>query len=145
MSSLRSIHTFFRAPARSARQNIPRTTWQPYHTSRRLRLPYKDDQDRESLKPKSTEGTKSSTDEAAAQSDTAFDPSTTRPEDEKAAAKKETEKDEASPLDASGANHEASHPLGKNGGPEMHETTKSERGKASRSGSPQKKGKAPAV
>lgn len=146
MFSLRWSHILkLRAPLRAARHPIRRTPIQAFHTSRRLQLPYKDDQDRESLKPKSTEGTKSSTDEAAAHTDTAFDPSTTRPEDEKTAAKKETKQDETSPLDASGADQEASRPLGDKGGSEMQETTKSERNKASRGGSPQKKGRSPAI
>lgn len=146
MSSLRSLSTMLRAPIRVApRQTLLRpTTIYAYHSSSCLRLPYKDDQDRESLKPRSTEGTQSSSDDdAAAQTNTAFDPSTTSPEAEKASAKQEHKhKNEANPLESSGANQGGLHPEGKRG--EMQEATKSERNKASRGGSPEKKGKGPA-
>lgn len=146
-SSLRSLQTLLRAPVRSsaaaaAHQALPRTTSiSAYHTSRRLQFPYKDDQDRESLKPRSNEGSKSSSDDAAAQTDTAFDPSTTRPEDEKTKARKETGGGETSPLESSGANHEVSQPKQE----EMQGTTRSERNKSSGGGSPEKKGKGPAA
>lgn len=151
----RPIHALLHGPARvvesaaasKSHKLVPQTLIKSYHSSRRLQLPYKDDQDRGSLKPQSTQGTQSGTDDTAAKTDTAFDPSTTRPEHEKKSAGKETaNKGEANPLDKSGANHETSHPLGSKGGPEMHGTTKNKDKKASWSGSPGKeKGKAPSV
>lgn len=106
-------------------------------------MPYKDDQDPNSLKPKSTEGSKSGTDQSAAETDTAFDPSSTHPEEEKNAA---DNKKEGNPLDVSGANQENSLPLGDEGGLEMKGTTKNKgSGKASGGGSPEKKGKTSAA
>lgn len=160
MSSLRSLQTLLRAPVRAATTTCPRQPSRSlpqssiiqkavgaYHTSRRLQLPYKDDQDRESLKPRSTEGTKSSSDDdAAAQTDTAFDPSTTRPEAEKESARRESkQKDGPSPLESSGADQGTSQPLGRKGGSEMNQTIKSDRNKASGAGSPEKRGKGPAA
>lgn len=160
LSSLSSLQTLLRAPVRAATTACPpqpsrslpySSTIQKavgaYHTSRRLQLPYKDDQDRESLKPRSTEGTKSSSDDdAAAQTDTAFDPSTTSPEAEKESARKESkQKDGTSPLESSGADQGASQQLGRKGGSEMDQTTKNDRNKASGAGSPEKRGKSPAA
>ncbi|KAK1994214.1 hypothetical protein LX36DRAFT_584778 [Colletotrichum falcatum] len=70
---------------------------------------YKDTQDRESLNPGGTEGTKTGRDSEVAHEDGAFDPSTTRPE---------TEKEEAGggSLDVSGANQAASKPQGDKAG-----------------------------
>ncbi|KAF3761523.1 hypothetical protein M406DRAFT_244186, partial [Cryphonectria parasitica EP155] len=111
-----------------------------YQTSCALRLPYKDDQDRESVKPRSNEGTQSNLDDdAAAHTDTAFDSSETRPEKEKESAGKEGGKD-GNPLESSGASHDESVPLGQDGGGEMHQTTKSDRSKASGPGEQKKKG-----
>ena len=86
-------------------------------------MPYKDDQDRNSLKPKSTEGSKFGTDQGAAETDAAFEPSNTRPEEEKEAA---GNKNEGNPLAVSGANLKKSVPLGDKGGPTMKGTTKNE-------------------
>ena len=105
--------------------------------------PYKDDQDRNSLKPKSTEGSKFGTDQGVAETDAAFEPSNTRPEEEKEAAGNENE---GNPLAVSGANQKKSVPLGDKGGPTMRGTTKNEGDeKASGGGSPEKKGKPPAI
>lgn len=154
MSLFRPFHALLRASSSQAHSSTASTTRQllsataagpirNYHSSSVLRFPYKDDQDRESLKPRSTEGTKSSTDDSAAQTDAAFDPSKTRPEEEHAAAGRETgssKENGGNPLDMSGANQEKSKPLGEKGG-EMKETTKGVNTKASRGGSPEKKGK----
>ncbi|PSS03446.1 hypothetical protein BD289DRAFT_449541 [Coniella lustricola] len=120
------------------------TTFQRgYRTTSALQLPYKDDQDRESLKPRSTEGTQSSLgDDEAAHTDTAFDPNKTRPEEEREAAHQE-KGHAGNPLETSGASHEKSMPLGQEGGGEMQGTTKSERNKASGHGSQKKSGKGP--
>ncbi|POS69541.1 hypothetical protein DHEL01_v212064 [Diaporthe helianthi] len=108
------------------------------HSTPRPQLPYKDDQDRESLKPKSTEGSKSGTDQEAAESSAAFDPSTTSPE---AAKDKAEGEGNGNPLEASGANQGKSKPLGSKGGSEMQGTTRQETKKSSHGHSPEKKGK----
>jgi len=76
-----------------------------YHTTLNL-MSYKDDQDRQSLKPRPSEGTKSgSDDEVAEKTDAAFNPNKTAPEEEKASAA-----NNGNPLEASGANQEFSKP-----------------------------------
>ena len=103
-----------------------------YHGTVSLSRPYKDDQDRQSLKPKPSEGTKSATDDAAAQSDAAFDRHDTNPESEKQRAGK--------PLDASGANQDLSKPQGE-GDKEMKAGQGSDKTKPSKGASPKKHGK----
>jgi len=68
---------------------IPNKT-RAFHASPLARFPRKDTQDKDSLKPESTEYSKSGSDDAAAQGDAAFDPSTTRPESATAQAEKES-------------------------------------------------------
>jgi hypothetical protein len=119
ISSFRSLRTALQAPR--ARAFAPYQLAANYHSSSLLRMPYKDDQDRNSLKPKSTEGSKSGTDQGTAETDAAFDPSKTRPEEEKEAAGSEKE---GNPLAVRGANQKKSVPLGDKGGPEMKGTTK---------------------
>ncbi|KAL1875895.1 hypothetical protein Daus18300_003086 [Diaporthe australafricana] len=146
MASLRSIRSILRAPAQARSQTLaprqlclsPAAATQGFHSSPRPQFPYKDDQDRESLKPRSTEGTKSGSDNAAAQSDAAFDPSTTSPEGAKEQAENEGG---GNSLDMSGASHDKSKPLGNSGGGEMHGTTRQETKKSSHGHSPEKKGK----
>lgn len=149
MASLRTVPTILRSQARAssifigARQqlSIPSLkATRTYHNTPFLRLPYKDDQDRESLKPRSTEGTKSGSDNETAQTDAAFDASKTSPEEAHESAEKESD---GNPLDTSGANQSKSKPLGEKGGGEMKSTTKGQNNKASGHGSPQKKGKPP--
>ncbi|EOA88109.1 hypothetical protein ACJQWK_01502 [Exserohilum turcicum] len=53
------------------------------------RLAQKDAQDKDSLKPRSTEYSKSGSDDGAAHSETAFDPSKTSPEEEEATSERE--------------------------------------------------------
>ncbi|KAL7817645.1 hypothetical protein V8C44DRAFT_321320 [Trichoderma aethiopicum] len=113
-----------------------------YHTTAALRLPYKNSQDRQTLKPGTNEGTRSGRDEdVAAQKDAAFNPSKTDPESEKEAAGRGNE---TNPLNASGANQEFNKPMG--------DTTKAQdtgpgketsKGGRSGGGSPPKKGKPP--
>lgn len=153
MSSFRSIHALLRAPSSSSSSQARLTTTRQflpsirtYHHTPAARLPYKDDQDRQSLKPQSSQGTVSGTDDAAAQSDAAFDGSKTAPEESRESVKKESNrKGENSSLESSGASHEKSKPLGEEGGAEMKGTTRQESSKASGGGSPQKKGKGPAA
>ncbi|GAB1315782.1 hypothetical protein MFIFM68171_05992 [Madurella fahalii] len=68
---------------------------------------YKDDQDRESLRPRSSEGTNSGTNFDVAEKKDAFNPKTTDPETEKEAAGRESN---GNPLEVSGANREYSKP-----------------------------------
>ncbi|KAK4147519.1 uncharacterized protein C8A04DRAFT_24773 [Dichotomopilus funicola] len=108
---LRTTSHSFRLPLRSFRAPaISSFTQQhrPYHLTARCLLPYKDDQDRQSLNPRRSEGTKSaSDDEVAEKSDAAFNPRKTSPEAEHESAGKESN---GNPLEASGANQELSRP-----------------------------------
>jgi len=80
-----------------------------HHATAPLRRAYKDDQDRESLKPGRQETSKSGGDEEAAQSDAAFDPNKTSPEEAKDAAGAEAG---GNPLEVSPANKDVSRPRG---------------------------------
>ncbi|KAI0388345.1 hypothetical protein F5Y17DRAFT_453206 [Xylariaceae sp. FL0594] len=90
-------------------RTLPRTTLRPFHQTASAHLPpYKDDMDRESLKPKAHEYTQSGTDEetAAEHPDAAFNPNKTSPEEEKRAAGEgavEQGKQGGSPLESSPA------------------------------------------
>ncbi|KAF5021055.1 hypothetical protein F66182_6888 [Fusarium sp. NRRL 66182] len=93
------------------------TTIRPLHTTTRLRMPYKHDQDRESLRPVANENTKSGQDGQMSDehADVAFDPNTTRPEPAADELKKRTQAkspEDEDPLNASGANQELSAPMG---------------------------------
>ncbi|KAI1741723.1 hypothetical protein F4680DRAFT_446728 [Xylaria scruposa] len=110
----------------------------PSHTSRLLhqtavsRIPYKDDMDRESLKPKAHEYTQSGTDDetAAQHGDAAFNPNKTSPETEKkAAAQGAAQKNKQSPLDASPADYSFAK-----GGEAKGESRPQQSGKSKRSG-----------
>jgi len=70
-----------------------------------LTLPRKDSQDKDSINTEATENTKSGTDDEAASKQAAFDPSTTKPGQEKAESEQERDGD---PLDVSGANPDVS-------------------------------------
>ncbi|KAI0594686.1 hypothetical protein F4775DRAFT_605963 [Biscogniauxia sp. FL1348] len=98
---------------------IPPTTSRPtnrtIHSTTARGRPYKDDMDRESVKPKAHEYTQSGTDDAAATmtSDAAFDPSQTSPEAEKASAGAAAQRrGEVSPLEASPADRDFGGPGG---------------------------------
>ena len=85
-----------------------------YHETQIRLNPYKDDQDRNSLKPRASDQTKSAADgDVAAHEDAAFNPNKTRPEEAKDAAGKKTD---ANPLEVSGANQDISKPPGDNSG-----------------------------
>lgn len=112
MSTIRSLARSrasalaFRAPARPSQ--LPAAA--SIHTMPALRMPYKDDQDRESLKPRNNENTKSGADEDLMNNpDAAFNPNKTRPEEAQAAA---GSGDLSNPLEASGANQDLSKPRG---------------------------------
>lgn len=107
MSSLRITPQSFlrvRALRPSAGPAISTTIARQYHPTGSL-YSYKDDQDRESLKPRSTEGTNSGTHFDVAEKKDSFNPKTTDPETEKAAAGRESN---GNPLEVSGANREYS-------------------------------------
>jgi hypothetical protein len=100
MPSLTPFRAALRAPA--SRFASPLVTRQ-FQTSA-PRLAYKDDQDRESLKPKAHEYTGSGTDDQTAQNeDAAFNPDKTSPEAEKETAGEGNNGN--NPLEASPANH----------------------------------------
>ncbi|KAH8177188.1 SMP-30/Gluconolaconase/LRE-like region domain-containing protein [Sarocladium implicatum] len=137
MSALRSLIR----PTPSLRLSLQR----PYHTTRLLRLPYKDDQDRNTLKPRSTENTKSGSDQevAGADPDAAFNPDKTSPE--AAAASSAGGYGNEDPLEASGANQELSKPRGdeksgldKGPGEEVSKGGASKGKSAEKKGAPQK-------
>ncbi|KAK3381341.1 hypothetical protein B0H63DRAFT_200805 [Podospora didyma] len=79
-----------------------------YHRTTALSSPYKDDQDRQSLNPRPSEGTKSGSDDEVAQhKDAAFNPDITSPEAEAESVAKDGH---SSVLDASGAYQNFSKP-----------------------------------
>lgn len=80
-----------------------------YHATTAARLPYKDSQDRESLKPQSSQHTKSGRDDDAAATEAAFSPNVTSPEKAREKAKRQ---DGSHALEGSGANQELSNPQG---------------------------------
>lgn len=85
-----------------------------YRASPPTRHPYKDAQDRDSLKPRSAEQLKSGRDDdAAAAAKTAFRKGRNSPEEARDAASTEEGGD---PLEVSGANQELSKPQGDEGG-----------------------------
>ncbi|PTB44046.1 uncharacterized protein TrAFT101_002604 [Trichoderma asperellum] len=124
--------------SRRCTAGIPRL----YHASAALRLPYKDSQDRESLKPRSNNGTRSARDDDVSdQKDAAFNPRKTDPESELEAAGRGNE---TNPLSASGANQEFNKPMGE--GKSAHDTgpgKETRKGGRSGGGSAPKKGKPP--
>ena len=96
-------------PATAPTGPLNLTTVRQYRPTADL-LSYKDDQDRQSLKPRPSEGTKSgSDDEVAEKTDAAFNPAKTSPEAEKDSAARASN---GNPLEASGANQELSRPQG---------------------------------
>jgi hypothetical protein len=81
-----------------------------YRSTPAFSYPYKDSQDRESLKPRSSEHTKSGRDDdAAAAPKAAFGRDTTSPEEERETASRE---DGGDLLEVSGANQDLSKPQG---------------------------------
>ncbi|KAH8666629.1 hypothetical protein BX600DRAFT_511546 [Xylariales sp. PMI_506] len=108
------------APIRASLRSMlvsskPRTTTSPPFLARTLRTtattrsPYKDDQDRESLKPRKNENTLSGSDDDVAAMDGAFNPSKSSPESQKkGGADRGSSGGESGgkPLEVSPANHE---------------------------------------
>lgn len=107
----------------------------PFSSAPSTLYPRKDSQDKDSLNPRSTEYSKTGTDDAVAENpDAAFNPNKTRPEQEKATSEKES--GGGDPLDVSPGNKEASKPRDEQeGGP-----TASPRTSASGGGSAPKAG-----
>ncbi|KAI1118277.1 hypothetical protein F5Y14DRAFT_258279 [Nemania sp. NC0429] len=102
MSSLRP--SILRVAARARVLPPSSSSSRLLHQAAARRLPYKDDMDRESLKPKAHENTQSGTDDetAARHGDAAFNPDKTAPEHEKDTAGKGSKRN---PLAASPADH----------------------------------------
>ncbi|KAI5865942.1 hypothetical protein GGS23DRAFT_361454 [Durotheca rogersii] len=106
-----TLRTASRAGARAllrqptaGRRLLATTAALPTRPSAAARAPYKDDMDRESLKPRSRENTQSGTDdEVAAKRDAAYGPHKTDPDTERRAAAAESD---GNPLDESPANKE---------------------------------------
>jgi hypothetical protein len=82
------------------------TATRQYHQTG-SRLAYKDDQDRETLRPRPNDGTKSGSDSDVADTGAAYDPKTTDPVE---AGKSVDRESGGNPLEASGANQEFSQP-----------------------------------
>jgi len=97
---------------------------------------------RHELNPSSSQNTRSGTDDEAAHSSAAFDPSTTKPETQKEQAKnedKQTKSDDDNPLEVSGADEKA-----RKGRPDTGRPVKTQEKEAqSAKGSPEKKGRTP--
>ena len=110
MHSVRRTRALLRAPTiypQLGHLNLSGTICR-YHQTAILQQPYKDDQDRESLKPRAQDTSKStSDDDAAIHDDAAFDPNITSPE----TAKNNAEQDSnGNPLEVSPANKDVSRP-----------------------------------
>ncbi|KAL8652752.1 MAG: hypothetical protein Q9210_002504 [Variospora velana] len=107
-----------------------------------LRYPRKDSQDKDSINPEATEYSKSGTDDASARhEDTAFDPNTTGPGEQKDKVGQKTGASD-NPLEVSPANHDVSQGRSETeGGAENSSSSSggtSARERASGGGSPQK-------
>ncbi|KAK9779957.1 hypothetical protein AB5N19_07914 [Seiridium cardinale] len=101
MPALTPLRSAMRMPA-TARLS-PLLSTRAFRTSQSMRA-YKDDQDRESLKPKAHEYTQSGTDDqAAANEDAAFNPNKTSPEAEKQTAGEGSTGGSSNPLQGSPA------------------------------------------
>lgn len=140
MSGLAPLRSALRATAPAAARShishplLNQTSARAFQTSA-VRNAYKDDQDRESLKPKAHEYTQSGTDDqAAANSDAAFNPNKTSPEAEKEAAGQSPAGGDNNPLTNSPADKSV------NAGGQGHAEDKTHGGnkKSSGHGSPQK-------
>ncbi|KAJ8117936.1 hypothetical protein OPT61_g984 [Boeremia exigua] len=121
-----------RSLARAARTQIiaPRFL----STSRRF-LAQKGAEDKDTINTTSNEYSKSGSDDAAAHTDAAFDPSQTSPEAAEASAEKETGS-QANSLNVSPGNHEISHA----NDPEVGGASQGTNNKPSGAGSPNKQG-----
>lgn len=107
------------AVQRTFRQTIPCLPRARFLSSTPFRSATKGAEDKDTLKPTSSEYSKSGSDDGAAHTDTAFDPSQTRPAEEEASAERQAQSKDNS-LSASPANKDISQPnsrgVGGNGG-----------------------------
>jgi len=95
-------------------------------------MAYTDDQDRNELKPRWNDSTKSgSDDELAEHSEVAFNPKITSPEQARESCRKESN---GSPLDVSGANRDVSEMADENSGDKSDKKFKSSERHAKKSG-----------
>jgi len=129
--------------AHSLRRTCPRATRissvrrSQFHRSSALGYAYKDDQSKDSLKPQSTEYSKSGSDSEAAETDEAFDPSKTSPESQQKS--QESKKGGNNPLEVSPGNKETSKSRDpEEGGPTN--APEKDRARTSKTGSPNKAG-----
>merc|ERR1712072_821448 len=111
-----------------------------FHSTPAVRYAYKDDQDKDSLNPRSTEYSKSGSDNEAAQTDEAFDPSTTSPEGQQS--KQEMKGGTENPLEMSPANQQSSKARDPNEGGAINapDESQSDRARTSSTGSGKKAG-----
>jgi hypothetical protein len=98
-----------RALQRLTRATRPSTLTPRFLSTTPTRFAQKDAQDKDSLVPRSTEYSKSGSDDAAAKSDAAFNPNKTSPEEAERTAEKEAGGKDNS-MNASPGNHEISEP-----------------------------------
>ncbi|KAG5926547.1 hypothetical protein E4U42_003169 [Claviceps africana] len=115
----------------------PRTLLRAFHSSRPLQTPYKDAQDRASLKPQSVEQIKSARDDDASDGapKTAFHRGANDPAHERKQASDEAGGD---PLGASGANQALSKPQGDEGASQHGAGREVQKGGRSRRGAGEK-------
>ncbi|KAF2847457.1 hypothetical protein T440DRAFT_470973 [Plenodomus tracheiphilus IPT5] len=108
-----------RALQRTSQQVMPITTRARFLSNTPVRAATKGAEDKDTLKPTSTEYSKSGSDDSAAHSDAAFNPNVTKPEAEEASVEKEAGGKDNS-LNASPSNTDISEPnsagVGGNGG-----------------------------
>ncbi|KAI8931572.1 hypothetical protein NX059_011226 [Plenodomus lindquistii] len=104
-----------RAVQRTCRQPTPFVARARFLSSSPMRAATKGAEDKDSLKPTSTEYSKSGSDDSAAHSDAAFNPNTTSPEAAEETAEKEAG-GKANSLNASPGNKDISEPNAANDG-----------------------------
>lgn len=138
-TSLRILSRSLRSTRRAIHPGTS-TIARSFHQSPLAKLPYKDSQDRESLRPSATENTKTGRDDdvAGADPDAAFNPNKTRPEEAEAAS--------SGTLEGSGANQPLSKPRGdeksgndRGSGVEVGKGGKSQGHSAQKAGNPKNK------
>lgn len=98
-----------RALRRAVRQNIPLNTRANFLPTTSIRAATKGAEGKDTLKPVSTEYSKSGSDDSAAHTDAAFNPQKTSPEEEEASVEKEAG-GKANSLNASPGNKDISEP-----------------------------------
>ncbi|KAK0707538.1 hypothetical protein B0H67DRAFT_315760 [Lasiosphaeris hirsuta] len=121
---------------------IPELLSRSYHPSKSCSIPYKDDQDRQTLKPRPSDSTKSGSDlDLSDHEDASFNPTVTSPEEAKKSVQRESN---GSPLEFSGANKpisdsaEEKRTSGKEDHPDHESKSKGSQGKKAGKVSPKK-------